>query len=105
MVTAAFHAQTVKFQTKIELAATQLQHASVPEKSLEPDRTAIDATLAHQTLFQTTTELLVLDQSQSALALKDTQLMDMNAKNAQSDKLLMSTTTRDVFHKFALTET
>jgi hypothetical protein len=89
MVTAAFHANKVKFQTKTELAATQLQHASVPEKSLEPDRTATDATLAHQTLFQTIPELPVLDQSQSAHALRDTQLMDMNASNVQTDKSLM----------------
>jgi hypothetical protein len=77
----------------------------VPEKSSVLDRTAIDATLAHQTSFQTTPELPVLDQSQSAHAHRDTLLMDMSAKNAQSDKLSTQATTRDVFHNNAMTET
>jgi hypothetical protein len=104
MVTAAFHALMDKSLMMLDLDATQLQPALEQEKFLEPDKTATDATLAHQTLFQTTKELLVLDQSQSAHALKDTLLMDMNAKNAQSDKLLIQTTTRDVSHNNAMTD-
>lgn len=52
-----------------------------------------------------TPELPVLDQSQSVHALKDTQLMDMSALNAQTDKLLIQTTTRDASHKHVINKT
>jgi hypothetical protein len=105
MDTAAFHAPTVKLLMKVELLATKLHNASEPERSLELDKTATDATLAHPTLFQTTPELPVLDQSQSAHALKDTLLMDMTALNAQIDKSSIQTTTRDVSHNNVTLET
>lgn len=47
----------------------------------------------------------MLDQSQSANAMRNTQQMDMNAKHAQLDKLLIQITTRDVSHNNAMTET
>jgi hypothetical protein len=59
-------------------------------------QTATDATLAQPTLFQMPTEEPVLDQSQFAHAHRNTQLTDMTAKNVQTDKLLIKTTTRDV---------
>lgn len=104
MVTHVSNALTDKYLMMPDYNATQLHNAMVPEKSLELDRTAIDAMLAHQTLFQMTPELLVLDQFQSALAMRNTLLMDMNAKHAQSDKLLIQITTRDASHNNAMTE-
>jgi hypothetical protein len=89
MVTAAFHALMDKYLMMPDKLATQLHNASVQDRFLVPDKTATDATLAHQTLCQMIPELPVLDQSQSAHALRDTLLMDMNALNAQIDKLLM----------------
>jgi hypothetical protein len=88
-----------------ELNATQLKNALVQEKFLVPLLTATNARTAQLTLFQTPTEEHVLDQSQFAHALKDTQLMDTNAKNAQLDKSLIQTTTRDVSQEFATKET
>ena len=88
-----------------ELNASQLKNAMVQEKFLVPLLTATFARTAQLTLFQTPTEEHVLDQSQFAHALKDTQLMDTNAKNAQLDKSLIQTTTRDVSQEFATRET
>jgi hypothetical protein len=105
MDTAAFHAPMVKLLMMLETNATKLLNAMDQERFLEPDKTATDATLAQQTLFQTIPELPVLDQSQSAHVLKDTLLMDMTALNAQIDKLLTQTTTRDASHNNAMLET
>jgi hypothetical protein len=105
MVTAASNALTDKYQMMPDYNATQPHNAMAQERSLELDKTATDAMLAHQTLFQMIPEPLVLDQSQSAHATRNTLLMDMNAKHAQSDKLLIQTTTRDVSHNNVMTET
>jgi len=105
MDTAAFHAQMDKFLTTTETAATQLQDVPDQDKFLELSPTATDATLAHQTLSQTTTEEPVLDQSQLAHVLRDTHKMYMKAKNVQIDKLLIQTTTRDVSQDNATLET
>jgi hypothetical protein len=104
MVTAAFHAEREKSQMTPETNATQHQNAMDQAKSLELDPTATDARPAHQTSSQMTEEEPVLDQSQSAHAHKNTLQMDMNVKNAQIDKLLIQTTTRDVFHNNATKE-
>jgi hypothetical protein len=103
--TAAFHAKLEKFLITTDKHATQLQLALAQDKSLVLCQTATDATLAHQTLSQTPTEEPVSDQSQFAHAHRDTQLMDMTAKNAQPEQLLIQTTTRDVSHKSATRET
>jgi len=105
MDTAAFHAPTVKLLMTQDLNATKHHNASVTEKSLEPDKTATDATLAQPTLSQMIPELPVLDQSQFAHAPKDTLLMDMTALNAQTDKSSIQTTTRDVSHNNVTLET
>jgi hypothetical protein len=104
MVMHVSNALTDKYLMMPDYNATQLHNAMVPEKFLVLDRTATDAMLAHQTLFQMTPELLVLDQFQSAHAMRNTLLMDMNAKHAQSDKLLIQITTRDASHNNAMTE-
>jgi hypothetical protein len=105
MDSAAFHAQLDKYLTKTDNNATQLMSAMDQEKSLVLLKTAMHAELAHQTLSQTPPEEHVLDQSQFAHALKDTLQMVMNAKNAQPDKLLIKTTTRDAYQRYAATET
>lgn len=105
MDTAASNAPTDKYLMKLDKLATQPHNASDQEKSLEPEQTATDAANAHQTLYQMILELNVSDQSQFAHAPKDTHLMDMNALNAQIDKLLIQTITRDASHKFATKET
>lgn len=102
---AASHAQLVKSPT------TPDKHAMLPQNALPQDKfsvlleTAMNAETAQPTLFQTLTEEHVLDQSQFAHALKDTQLMDMNAKNVEPDKSLTQTTTRDVSQESATRET
>jgi len=88
-----------------ELNATQLKSAMAQEKSSELPKTAMLANNAHQTLSHLKTEEDVRDQSQPAHVLKDTLLMDMNAKNAQLDKSLIQTTTRDVSQESATKET
>ena len=105
MDTAASNAQPVKFLTTTDRAATQLQDVLDQDKFLELSPTATDATLAHQTLFQMPTEEPVLDQSQFAHALRNTLLMDMTAKNVQTDILLIQTTTRDASQDNATKET
>lgn len=104
MVTAASNALMDKYLMMLDYNATQLHNAMALEKSLVLEETATDAHNAKETLFQMTSELLVLDQFQSANAMRNTLLMDMNAKPAQSDKLLIQTTTRDVSHNNAMTE-
>jgi len=105
MDTAASNAHQVKSPITKEEAATQLQAVLVQDKSSELFQTATDVTPAHQTLFQMPTEEHVLDQSQFAHVLRDTLLMDMSAKNAQIDKLLIQTTTRDASQEYATLET
>jgi hypothetical protein len=105
MDTAASHAPTDKFLMKLDKHATQHHNASDQEKFLEPDKTATDATNAHQTLFQMIPELNVSDQSQFAHAPRDTHQTDMSALNAPTDKLLIQTTTRDASHKSVTKET
>jgi hypothetical protein len=104
MVTAACHAVREKFLTNLDNNATQHQSAMAQDRSLETDQTATDATLAQLTSSQMTEEEPVLDQSQSAHALRDTLLMVTNAKNVQTDKLLIQTTTRDASHNNATKE-
>jgi D-ribose pyranose/furanose isomerase RbsD len=105
MDTAASNADQVRSQTTREENATQLLNAQVQDKSLVLLQTATDVTLAHQTSFQMPTEEHVLDQSQFAHVPRNTQLMDMSAKNVQIDKLLIQTTTRDAYQDNATTET
>jgi hypothetical protein len=102
---AASHAPMDKYLMKLDKHATQLHNALDQEKSSEPDKTATDATNAHQTLFQMILELNVSDQFQFAHAPKDTHLMDMSALSAQIDKSLIQITTRDASHKSATKET
>jgi hypothetical protein len=104
MDTAAFHAQLDKFQTKTDNNATQLQSAMVLEKFSVPDKIATDAKTAHKILFQMIKEEDVSDQFQLAHVLKNTQLMDTSAKNAQQDLLLIQTTTRDASQESAVEE-
>jgi len=105
MDTAAFHAQLVKSLTTPDNNAIKPQNATNQDKFLVLLQTAINAETAQPTLSQTLTEEHVLDQSQFAHALKDTQLMDMNAKNVEPDKSLIQTTTRDAFQEYATRET
>jgi hypothetical protein len=84
-----------------DLHATQLINALDQDKFSEQDKTATDAIHAQQILSQMRTELDVLDQSQSAHVPRDTPLMDMNALNVQTDKLLIQIKTRDVSHNNA----
>jgi len=79
MVTNAFHALTEKSLMIQDNNATQPHNALEQDKFSELDKTATDVILAHPTLSQMIEESDVLDQSQSAHALKDTLLMDMTA--------------------------
>jgi hypothetical protein len=105
MDTAAFHAQLAKS------LITPDKHAMLPQNAMPQGKfsvqlqTAINAETAQPTLFQILTEEHVLDQSQFAHALKDTQLMDMNAKNVEPDKLLIQITTRDASQESVTRET
>jgi len=105
MDTAVSHAQQDKFLMISDKPVTQPKNAMDLEKFLVPLKTAIDADNAHLTLFQTLTEEHVLDKDQLVDVLKDTQLTDTIASNAQLDKLLIQITTRDVFHNNATRET
>jgi hypothetical protein len=105
MVMLVSNALMAKYLMMPDYNATQLHNAMVLEKSLEVEQTATDAIIAHQTLFQISPEQLVKDQFQSANAMRNTLLMDMNAKPAQSDKLLIQTTTRDASHKHVINKT
>jgi hypothetical protein len=78
---------------------SQLRHAlqAINILALVMLKTAMHAEPANFHSFQLRTELDVIDQDQLATVSKDTQMMDMNASNAQSDSLLTQETTRPVF--------
>lgn len=104
-VMSAFNAQLVKYLMTPDLNATQLQLAMDQDRSLVTLQTATDARLAHQTSCQMPTEEHVLDQFQSAHALKDTLPTVMSANNAQIDRLLTQLTTRDASQDNAIPRT
>jgi thioester reductase-like protein len=85
MDTHASNADQEKSLITTDNNATQHQFAQDQDKFLELPLTATDATLAHLTWSQMLKEEHVLDQSQFAVALKDTQLMDINALNVDQE--------------------
>lgn len=101
------HASNVlkdKYLMTLDSNAILLQPAMVLKKFLVPDKTATDAKIVHQILFQMIQEQHALDQFQFAHAPKNTLQMDMNAKNVQLDMLLIQTIIKDAFHKIAAIE-
>jgi len=99
MVMLANNAQTDSLLTQETTeTVSQLHHAlqAINISVLVMLKTAMLVEHANFHSSQLRTELDVIDQDQLATVSKDTQMMDMNASNAQSDSLLTQETTRPV---------